>query len=129
MTKNQKNLGELELLIMNTVWENPESTVQETTEVVGTQRAVARTTVLTIMQRLEKKGFLKRKKVRGVYRYSPTKDRNKVISGVIGQFVDRMLDGSSTPFLAYLADNDDLTEEQSKQLRSIVEELENKEKE
>jgi predicted transcriptional regulator len=127
MTKKQKNLGELELLILKTVWDTPDCTVQEIADVVNLQRAVARTTVLTVMQRLQAKGFLKRRKKKGIYRYSPTKERNNVLSGVIGQFVDRMLDGSSAPFLAYMADNEDLTEEQATQLRDIVEQLEEKE--
>ena len=127
MTEEQKSLGELELIILKTVWQSPGSTVQEIAESLGKQRARARTTVLTVMQRLHAKGFLKRRKVRGVFRYSPTKDQGKVLSGLIGQFVERMLGGSSVPFLAYLAESDELTEEQSAQLRTIVEQLELKE--
>ena len=129
MTEYQKNLGELELLVLKVVWEAPASSVQEIVDIVRLQRNCARTTVLTVMQRLHAKRFLKRRKVRGVFRYSHTKDRGKVLSGLIGRFVDKMLDGSSAPFLSYLAASDELTEEQSEQLRTIVEELELKEKE
>ena len=129
MTKEQKSLGELEILILKTIWESPESTVQEVAEIVGETRNCARTTVLTVMQRLHAKNFLKRRKVNGVYRYAATQDRGTVLSGMIGQFVDKMLDGSSAPFLAYLSTNKELTKKQSEQLQALVRELERNEKE
>lgn len=128
MTSEQKSLGELELIILKTVWETPESTVQEVAEIVGERRNCARTTVLTVMQRLHAKGFLRRHKVQGVFRYTATKDRGAVLSGLIGQFVERVLDGSSAPFLAYLSTNDELTQGQADQLDAIVQELERDEK-
>ena len=127
MARKQKSLGELELAVLKVVWEQPGTTVQEVAEIMSKQRDCARTTVLTVMQRLHAKGFLKRRKLKGVFRYSPTKERSTVVSRLIGQFVDRVLDGSAAPFLAYLADVEELTEEQADQLRAIVTELERKE--
>ena len=128
MTNEQKSLGELELTILKTVWETPGSTVQEVAEIVGEQRACARTTVLTVMQRLHAKGFLRRRKVDGVFRYSATGGRGVVLSNLIGQFVERVLDGSPAPFLAYLAATGELTEDQQEQLQAILKELERGEK-
>lgn len=127
MTEKQKSLGELELIILKTVWETPQSTVQEVAEIVGERRNCARTTVLTVMQRLHAKGFLKRRKVSGVFRYAATKERGAVLSSMIGQFVERVLDGSSAPFLAFLSSNKELTPGQAEQLQAIVEELERNE--
>jgi predicted transcriptional regulator len=128
MLRKQHGLGELELEILKTVWQFPGSTVQELTERLAEERNCARTTVLTVVQRLHGKGFLRRKKVGGVFRYSPTEERGVVLTRLIGQFVEKVLDGSAAPFLAYLADTKDLTDEQAEQLRAIVEELEDHEK-
>lgn len=128
MMRKQHGLGELELEILKTVWGAPGSTVQELTELLAEERNCARTTVLTVVQRLHAKGFLKRKKVDGVFRYSPTEDRGAVISRLIGQFVEKVLDGSAAPFLAYLADAKGLNEKQMEQLRAIVDEIEDHEK-
>jgi len=127
MLKKQHGLGELELDILKTVWQFPGSTVQELTEIVSKQRSCARTTVLTVVQRLHSKGFLKRKKVDGVLRFSPTEDKGQVTSRLIRQFVDKVLDGSAAPFVAYLANTKNLTEDQANQLQSIVEQLERNE--
>ena len=127
MASRRQGLGELELEVLKAIWQEPGRTVQEMAEDLGKRRGSARTTVLTVMQRLHGKGFLKRKKVDGVFRFWPTEGRGKVLSGLIGQFVDKFLDGSPAPFLAYLADAKDLTDEQATQLRDIVQELERNE--
>lgn len=127
MLTKHHGLGELELDILKAIWQRPGSTVQELTEAIADERNCARTTVLTVVQRLHAKGFLKRKKVAGVFRYSPTEERGKVLTRLIGQFVDKVLDGSAAPFLAYLADAKGLTQDQAGQLRAIVDELERSE--
>ena len=129
MLKRQHGLGELELDVLKTVWQFPGSTVQELTEILAKERACARTTVLTVVQRLHAKGFLTRKKVDGVLRFSPTEERGQVLSRLIRQFVDKVLDGSAAPFVAYLADTKGLTKDQMNQLQSIVEQLERNEEE
>ena len=124
MGPRKHGLGELELEVLKTVWELPGCTVQEVAEVLGEQRGCARTTVLTVMQRLHAKGFLDRHRPDGIYRYTATEGRGKVLTGLIGKFVDRVLDGSPAPFLAYLAETEQLTDEQAAQLREMVQDLE-----
>lgn len=129
MLRKHHGLGELELELLKTVWKHPGSTVQELAELISLDRTYARTTVLTVVQRLHAKGFLRRQKVEGVFRFWPTEEEGAVISGLIRQFVDKVLDGSAAPFLAYLAKANKLTRAQSAQLQAIVEELERNEKE
>jgi len=124
LAKREPGLGELELEVMKVVWERQPCSVQEVAEIVGERRGSARTTVLTVMQRLHAKGFLKRRKRQGVYRYSTTAERGKVISGLVGQFVEKVLDGSALPFVAYLAETKGLAREQVDALRAIAENLE-----
>ena len=84
------------------------------------RRGYARTTVLTVIQRLQAKKFLKRRKHNGLYRYSTTAERRRVISSLIGQFIDTVLDGSTQPFVAYLSDSEKLTAEEVETLRKIT---------
>ena len=129
MTKQQAALGELELEVLKTIWQNQPCTVQQVAKIISSQRKYARTTVLTVMQRLHAKKFLKRQKINGVFQYSTTEGRSKVISRLIGQFLDKVLDGSALPFVAYLSQSKDLTKEQAETLLAIAENLEHKEKE
>ena len=127
MAKKGSNLGELELVVMKTIWEHQPCTVKQIAKILGKRRGCAKTTVLTVMQRLHAKHFLKRRKVGGLYQYSPTEERGTVISKLIGQFLDKVLDGSPTPFVAYLLETEDLSPKQIAALRKIAQELEKKE--
>ncbi len=129
MVKKGARLGELELTVLKTIWEHQPCTVLQVAEILGKRWGYARTTILTVMQRLQAKNFLKRRKVDGVFQYKPTEGRNKVTSRLIGQFLDKVLDGSALPFVSYLTENKDLTKEQAEALRTIVEKLESKERE
>ena len=129
MTKQQKALGDLELTVLKTIWEHQPCTVQKVAQKLQKQRGCARTTILTVMQRLHAKKYLKRQKNNGVFEYSTTEGRSKVISRMIGQFLDKVLDGSALPFVTYLSQANDLTKEQAETLRTIAQKIESKEKE
>ncbi len=129
MANKQARLGELELTVLKTIWEHQPCTVQQVADILSKRRGCARTTVLTVMQRLHAKNFLKRRKIYRVFHYEPTEGRNKVMSRLIGQFLDKVLDGSALPFVTYLTEREDLTPKQMSSLREIAKKLENKRKE
>jgi len=124
LARREAGLGELELEVMKVVWEKQPCTVQQVADVLCERRGCARTTVLTVMQRLHGKKFLKRRKREGVFHYSTTEERGEVMSSLIGNFVDKVLDGSALPFVAYLAEAKGLSREQVDALRTIARNLE-----
>ena len=126
MARKSVGLGELELEVLKTIWQEQPCTVQEIAELLGKRRGCARTTVLTVMQRLHAKGFLKRRKQAGIFRYSATEPQEKVMSGLVGQFIERVLDGSPGPFVSYLAKTNGLSRQQACALRAIVKDLDKK---
>ncbi len=124
VNRKKKDLGELELAVLNAVFERPGCSVREIAVIMSEQRGLARTTILTVMQRLHAKGFLKRRKVGSLFRYTATGEQVQVVSDLIGLFVNKILGGSPAPFLAYLAGTKDLSEDQIAKLREIVDDLE-----
>jgi BlaI family transcriptional regulator, penicillinase repressor len=102
MAKKKENLGELELEVMKILWNRGRSSVLQVSEQLSKQKDYARTTILTIIQRLHKKGFLKRRKEDGVYRYEPTQKRQQVMGSLLNQFIDRVFDGSSANLVQQL---------------------------
>ena len=83
-----------------------------------------RTTVLNVMERLRKKGFLKRKQTAGVYQYSPSLSKAELLRGLVREFVDQSLGGSLSPFVAYLIEEARLTEQELHDLKQMVRDLE-----
>lgn len=129
MSRKRSSLGKLELEVLKVIWRHQPCTVSQIADILGERDGYARTTVLTVMQRLHRKAFLKRKKVSGAFKYSTTEGRNTVMSRLIGQFVEKVLDGSALPFVAYLSEADELTSDQLATLRAIAQELEKKQQE
>jgi predicted transcriptional regulator len=88
----------------------------------------ARTTVLTIMERLRRKGYVARKRVKGVYRYSPKVAKDDLLRKLVGDFVDTTLGGSVSPFVAYLSEGGPVSEDDLSTLKRLVHEMESQRK-
>ena len=124
--KTNSSLGKNELDTLRFVSENAPITVGEVVKGYGTPRGLARTTVLTVMDRLLAKGFLTRRRVAGVYKYSPRIEHGALLTRLVDDFVKGSLGGSLTPFVAYLADTRGASQEEIEELRRMVESLEAK---
>ncbi len=115
------NLGEQELQVLRFVTDNAPVTVRETVERWGEPRGLARTTILTVMERLRKKGFLTRQPAAGgSFAYVPAQNKTDLLQSLVHDFVERTLGGSLTPFVAYLADAKNLSDAELAELRQLV---------
>lgn len=115
------NLGEQELLVLRFVSDNAPITVRKTVERFGEPRGLARTTILTVMERLRKKGYLTRKAVLGEsFAYAPALPETELMQNLVQDFVEKTLGGSLTPFVAYLSDARNLSDAQVAELRQLV---------
>ena len=116
-----KKLTPVQFEIMQAVWDSEEgATVAEIWEEIGQPREVARTTILNLVGRLEKYGWLKRKKKSGVYRYLATVDRETATADVAGQFVDDFFGGSTRDLFMSLLGNEKISNNELDQLRKLI---------
>jgi len=120
------NIGDQELALLKFVAEEGSLTVGEVAERFGEPRSLARSTVLTMMERLRKKGHLTRRHVRGVYRYASRASSGEVLRDVVRGFVERTLGGSVAPFVAYLSDEAELSQAELDELDQLVSRLQAK---
>lgn len=86
----------------------------------------ARTTVLTLLDRLRSKGYLARDDSGSVHLYAPSEPRNDLMSHVVRDFVNKALGGSLSPFMAYLGKEAKLSPEELEELKRIVKSLDEK---
>ena len=115
-------LGEQETQILREIVENGPGSVGELQARFGEPKGLARSTVLTMMERLRAKGFLVRKRQDGIFRYAP-REGGDVLTGVVGRFVENALGGSLSPFVAYLSGRERITEEELRDLERLVDRL------
>lgn len=123
-----KRPGEQELALLTWLAEHPAITVGEVADRYGAERGLARSTVLTMMERLRKKGHLTRRRVQGVFRYSAGAGPEDVLRDAVGTFVERTLGGSLSPFVAYLAESAEVTPEELSELERLVARLQSRSK-
>lgn len=124
MTRERINVGKAELPILRYVADNQPVSVGEVAAYFLAQDGLARTTVLTMMGRLRKKGFLVRKKVKGVFLYSPRQAKQELMRSLVRDFVDKTLGGIVSPFVAFLADEATVSAEELEELKRIVSKIE-----
>jgi predicted transcriptional regulator len=123
------SIGDQELALLQWVAERGGGSVGEAAEEFGGPRGLARSTVLTMMDRLRRKGHLARRRVDGVYRYATTRPAEEVLRGVVARFVEGTLGGSLSPFAAYLAAADSATDDELAELEAIVTRLQSRRRE
>jgi len=116
-------IGDQELALLREMAAHGAATVAEVVERFGQPRGLARSTVLTMMERLRKKGQLVRRLDQGVYRYRARATSAELMQGVVQRFVERNLGGSVSPFLAYLSDANELSDDELSELTDLVSRL------
>ena len=109
---------------MKVVWKLESATVRDVYERLRTKRALAYTTVLTMMKILEQKGYVKKTRAEKAFVYRPAKPRAQVLGGMVREFVDRVFDGASRPMLLHLVKEAKLSEKERKALLRAIEEVE-----
>ena len=118
------SIGQAELEVQKYIQDHHPVTVRQVADHVSRTKGHVRTTVLNVMSRLVRKRYLVRRKHEGVYVYSPRVPAGQVLRGLVSDFVDKALGGSPSPFVAYLAEDARLSEQDVEQLKQLVRQLE-----
>jgi predicted transcriptional regulator len=116
----EPSIGEQELALLRHIADRGQVSVGEAADEFGAARGLARSTVLTMMERLRGKGHLARRLVDGVYRYRARASSADLLKNAVQRFVERNLDGSVSPFLAYLSEADRLSDAELRELEDIL---------
>jgi predicted transcriptional regulator len=112
-----------ELAIMKVVWRLEAATVRDVYEQLRATRAIAYTTVLTMMKILEQKGYVTKTRDDRAYVYRAARPRQQVIGGMVREFIDRVFDGASRPMLLHLVKQTKLSEKERQALLKAIEEV------
>ena len=89
---------------MKLVWARGQASVRDVYEALLEERRIAYTTVMTMLNVLEKKGHLKKKAAGRSFVYRPTRPQRQVIGAMVREFVERVFGGSAEPLLVHLVE-------------------------
>ncbi len=105
---------------MKQVWRLESATVRQVYEALLEQRHIAYTTVMTMLNILEQKGFLKKRQEERAYVYSSTQPQKQVVGSMVREFVNRVFNGSAEPLLLHLVEDQHLTEKDLEEIRKSI---------
>jgi BlaI family penicillinase repressor len=114
-------LGRLELQIMNVVWDRGKATVHDVKNALS-RRKPAYSTILTMMRKLEAKGYLEHEVDGRTYVYLPLISQQAVRHGVLGDLVERLFEGSTSLLLTSLVEQNRISKNELRQIRKLIEE-------
>jgi predicted transcriptional regulator len=116
-------LGEAEMEMLQHVWHLGEATVADVHERVLKDREVAYNTVLTILGKLENKGYLRRRKEGRAYVYAPDRRPEEVQSSFLEAILDRVFSGSPIALAQALATQEQLTDAERGEIETLIEKM------
>lgn len=93
----------LELACLNTLWRLGEATVREVQQALLPRHDLAYTTVLTVLDRLARKGIVERNLRGRRFVYAPAVSRDDLRRAAVRELLDNYFDGSAAALLAFLA--------------------------
>lgn len=125
----RKTIGDQELALLQYIGEQQPVSVGEVAAGYGDQHGLARSTVLTMMERLRAKGYLQRQPLDGMYRYSATTQQQDVVHNAVSSFVERTLQGSVSPFVAWMSEKADVSDNELAELEALVARLQSQRRE
>ncbi len=118
----EAGLTPVQFEILEAAWSGADgaASVAEIWEAISASRDVGRTTILNLVDRLEKRGWLARKKVDGVFRYAPTVSREEASGNVAAEFVDAFFSGSASELVMSLLGSKRISAEEVDELRALL---------
>jgi BlaI family transcriptional regulator, penicillinase repressor len=124
MTINEK-ITPAEWELMDAVWKlGGAPSVREVMEHAYPNGEKAYTTVQTLMNLLEKKGLLTRKKIGLVNFYTPTRQREDMARFETKTLISRVFQGSAPALANFLIDQEDLNLEDIQKIKKLLDEKE-----
>lgn len=112
---------ELELQILKVLWQESPRLARDVQVALAEEgRELARTSVITTLNTMVEKKYLKRKRKANTFLFSPRITEEEVARRVLGDVVDRVFDGSTSAVLLKLFDVRKVDDEELKELRRII---------
>lgn len=121
-TQLEKPLTEVELEVMNAVWDLGETTVKDVQAKLPKGRDLAYTSVATMMKILEQKGVLGSRKGEKAHVYSPKISRDEYEALTLRHLATHLFRGDPTSMVARLVSDTNLSKDELKEIRRILDE-------
>jgi predicted transcriptional regulator len=94
----------LELLCLNALWSLEQGSVKDVRQVMAPSRPLAYTTVMTVLDRLARRGIVTRRKAGRAFVYAPAVSRDAMRRLALKEFLDSYFESSERQLLEFMQD-------------------------
>jgi predicted transcriptional regulator len=120
-------VSDTELEVLKVLWEQGPRTVRDTVAILREQgRTWAYNTVLTLLQRLEAKGYVRADKGSLAHVFHAAISREELLRQHLQELADQLCEGTPAPLVLALVEGQRLTSAEIEQLRQLLDRLEGK---
>jgi predicted transcriptional regulator len=124
MARTPQDVTDAELGIMEILWDKAPSTIRQLTEVLYPRGGSSHyATVQKLLERLEAKGFVSRRREPAAHSFTAALDREELIGRRLQATAEKLCGGSLTPILMHLLRSRKLSAKEREELRSLITEL------
>ncbi len=110
----------LEMQILSVLWERGPSTAREVLENMPDGKERAYTSILSVMQQMDKKGLLKRSREGVTDRWRPAKAKKSVMGQYLGDLVQKICGGKPANAVLHLLENTKVNESELEEIEKVI---------
>ena len=121
MTKARVNrLGDLQLRIMQQLWQRGQATVAEVHQALADERELAYTTMATMLRKMEARGLVKHHLDGRSFVYEAAVEAEVVSRGMADHLLDRLFEGSLSDMVSHLLSSHEVSREELSRLEKLI---------
>jgi BlaI family penicillinase repressor len=113
-------IGSVQLRIMRVLWDRGESTAREINESLSLEAPSTHSTVQTLLRQLEAKGAVGHRKKERTFFYRALVAEEEVSGSAAQDLLARLFRGSLSGLVAHLLEHEQVSPEEMKRLKEIV---------
>jgi BlaI family transcriptional regulator, penicillinase repressor len=121
--------SDLEMQVLMVLWEHGPATVRQILDLLTDGKTRAYTTVLTVMQGMDRKGLVTRTQEGTAHVFHPAVERDEVVHPVMRTMLRNLFGGDPSKAVQALLDSSDISAETLRQVRRVIEEADRSQKE
>lgn len=113
-------LGELQLAVLQQLWSSGEATASDLHAALHPSLGLARTTIATVLTKLEKKGVVTHRTEGRQFVYRAVLAEHELQSSLVGDLVERVFRGDAAELVNHLLAGQELDGEELDRLKSMI---------
>jgi predicted transcriptional regulator len=119
-THQHHRLGDLQLRILQALWERGECGVAEVHSALQTERKLAHTTISTMLRKMEVRGLVAQREAGRAFLYHAAVAAEEVTRSVGRHFVERLFEGSLANAVSHLLQSREVSRDELEQIEKSI---------